>query len=45
MYKHVDDANWVELGMTLIINDRYEADFTVEKEGEHVYTIEGWRCV
>ena len=42
MYKHVDDADWVELGMTLIINDRYEADFTVEKEGEHVYTIEGW---
>ncbi len=42
LYKHADDADWLEMGMTLIVNDRYEANFTVEKQGHYSYTIEGW---
>ncbi len=42
LYKHSDAADWSELGMTLINNDRYEGDFTVEKAGLYHYTIEGW---
>jgi len=42
LYKHADDTEWSEMGMTLIVNDRYEADFTVEKQGHYAYTIEGW---
>lgn len=42
LYKHADDTQWSEMGMTLIVNDRYEADFTVEKQGHYAYTIEGW---
>ena len=42
LYKQADDADWSEMGMTLIVNDRYEADFTVEKQGQYSYTIEGW---
>lgn len=42
LYKHESDSQWSEIGMSLIVNDRYEADFTVEKQGNYVYTIEGW---
>ena len=42
LYKHADDSDWSEVGMALINNDRYEVDFTVEKQGHYVYTIEGW---
>ena len=42
LYKHSDAADWSEVGMALIVNDRYQADFTVEKQGNYLYTIEGW---
>lgn len=42
MYKHVDDANWTEMPMALLINDRWGASFIVEKQGRYLYTIEAW---
>ncbi len=42
LYKHKDDSEWSEGWMTLIVNDRYEGTFTVEKPGPYVYTLEGW---
>lgn len=42
LYKHSEENDWAEVGMTLMNNDRYEVDFTVAKEGAYTYTIEGW---
>jgi starch synthase (maltosyl-transferring) len=42
LYKHESESDWTEKGMSLIVNDRYECDFTVDKQGHYVYTIEGW---
>ncbi|GAB4028387.1 alpha-1,4-glucan--maltose-1-phosphate maltosyltransferase [Spirosoma gilvum] len=42
LYKHVEDTNWTEMAMTLIVNDRWGASFVVEKQGRYVYTIEAW---
>ncbi|TDB65281.1 alpha-1,4-glucan--maltose-1-phosphate maltosyltransferase [Arundinibacter roseus] len=42
LYKHSTDSEWSEIGMTLLTNDRYEADFVVEKPGHYRYTIEAW---
>lgn len=42
LYKHKEDSGWTEGWMSLIVNDRYEASFTVEKPGQYLYTIEGW---
>ena len=42
LYKHVDDADWSEMPMALLINDRWGASFIVEKQGRYLYTIEAW---
>ena len=42
LYKHMDDANWTEMTMVLLGNDRWGASFIVEKQGRYVYTLEAW---
>ena len=42
LYKHVDDASWTEMAMSLLDNDRWGASFIVEKQGRYLYTIEAW---
>ena len=42
MYKHADDADYQEMAMTLLVNDRWGASFIVEKTGRYEYTIEAW---
>ena len=42
LYKHVDDAEYTEMAMALLVNDRWGASFIVEKQGRYLYTIEAW---
>jgi len=42
LYKHTDDADYREMTMTLLVNDRWGASFVVEKTGLYQYTIEAW---
>ena len=42
LYKHVDDVDWTEMPMALLVNDRWGASFIVEKQGRYLYTLEGW---
>ncbi len=42
LYKHVDDADWAEMTMAQLVNDRWGASFIVEKQGRYLYTIEAW---
>ena len=42
LYKHKDDADWSEMTMALLVNDRWGASFIVEKQGRYLYTIEAW---
>jgi len=42
LYKHTDDANWTEMAMAPLVNDRWGASFVVEKQGRYLYTFEAW---
>ena len=42
LYKHTDDAAWIETTMALLVNDRWGASFIAEKQGRYLYTIEAW---
>jgi starch synthase (maltosyl-transferring) len=42
LYKHSHDTAWIEMAMTLIVNDRWGASFIAEKEGKYTYTIDAW---
>ncbi|MFG1396570.1 maltotransferase domain-containing protein [Roseixanthobacter pseudopolyaromaticivorans] len=43
LWRPADDANWREVRMTPLGNDRYGADFALERLGRHLFTIEAWR--
>ncbi|GAB3807413.1 alpha-1,4-glucan--maltose-1-phosphate maltosyltransferase [Spirosoma humi] len=42
LYKHTDDANWTEMAMAPLVNDRWGASFVVERQGRYLYTFEAW---
>jgi starch synthase (maltosyl-transferring) len=42
MVRRAGDADWTELPMTPLVNDRWEARFTVEAVGNYEYTIAAW---
>jgi len=41
-YRHETAADWTEVPLTPLVNDRWKGRFTVTKLGRYVYTIEGW---
>src|SRR5436305_558923 len=41
-YRPVGSAEWAEVPMSPLGNDRWSGSFTVEKQGRLEYTIEGW---
>ncbi len=42
-WRPTDEADWREVPMRLINNDRYTASFTPERLGRHEYTVVAWR--
>ncbi|WP_445322292.1 maltotransferase domain-containing protein [Roseixanthobacter liquoris] len=43
LWRPADDATWREARMVALGNDRYRADFPLERLGRHLFTIEAWR--
>jgi starch synthase (maltosyl-transferring) len=43
MWRAVDEPVWHERLMTPLGNDRWTADFPLERVGRYLYTIEAWR--
>lgn len=41
-YKAEDDAEWSEVEMIALGNDRWRASFRIERLGRYRYTVEGW---
>ena len=42
LHRHDSESKWREVRMRPLVNDRWTADFTVEKLGFHRFTIEAW---
>ncbi|MEM9679947.1 MAG: alpha-1,4-glucan--maltose-1-phosphate maltosyltransferase [Bacteroidota bacterium] len=42
LYKHEKERNWKEARMQLMVNDEWQASFSVEKQGFYTYKVEGW---
>lgn len=42
LYRREDDAVWSAVTMHFLANDRWQAEFTVEKLGRYRYTVEAW---
>jgi starch synthase (maltosyl-transferring) len=41
-YRHEDEPEWHEVPMTLTVNDRWRADFKLERLGRYRYTVSAW---
>jgi len=41
-YKHENDKKWKEVRMKPSVNDEWNAEFRVEKQGYYFYLVEGW---
>src|SRR5579871_5270442 len=41
-YRAEDSSKWLETPLTLLTNDRWRGEFTVNHTGRHHYTIEAW---
>jgi starch synthase (maltosyl-transferring) len=42
LHRHDDEPDWKEVRMRPLVNDRWQAELTVEKLGFHRFTIEAW---
>lgn len=42
LWRAADTEVWQRVPMTFIVNDRWQADFTPERVGRHVFVIEAW---
>ena len=42
LHRHDRDSKWKEVRMRPLVNDRWRAEFPVEKLGFHRFTIEAW---
>jgi len=42
LYKKEGAAEWIEVPMEPLINDRWRASFTVQELGRYLYTVTGW---
>src|SRR5437867_98791 len=41
-YRHENEEPWTEICMEPLANDRWRAEFPVEKLGQYIYTISSW---
>ena len=41
-HRHESSAEWTEIAMTPLVNDRWRGRFTVTRLGRHLFTLEGW---
>src|SRR5690348_5974600 len=41
-YRRDDAAEWTEVPMTALVNDRWQAEFPVTTMGRYRYTVQGW---
>lgn len=41
-FKHKSDKKWKNVPLNYIINDRWEVEFTPQKQGDYTYFIEAW---
>ena len=41
-YKHASAANWTEVVMTPLVNDRWRTEFPVTQLGRYQFTVSGW---
>lgn len=42
LYRSEKSADWTEIPMTPLVNDRWEVDFSVSEMGHYFYTLLGW---
>ncbi|MDQ3280702.1 MAG: alpha-1,4-glucan--maltose-1-phosphate maltosyltransferase [Acidobacteriota bacterium] len=42
LHRHDGDADWQEVRMRALVNDRWRAEFPVERLGFHFFTIHAW---
>ena len=42
LYKHENEKKWRETRMNLVVNDEWQASFTVEKQGYYTYKVQAW---
>ncbi len=42
LYRGEDEKKWRETPMKALVNDEWEATFTVDKIGRYYYTVQGW---
>jgi starch synthase (maltosyl-transferring) len=42
LYRRRQDAQWTEVAMTPLGNDRWQGEFTVTELGEYLYTLQAW---
>ncbi|HEX7704871.1 MAG TPA: alpha-1,4-glucan--maltose-1-phosphate maltosyltransferase [Thermoanaerobaculia bacterium] len=41
-HRHESDAEWTEVRMHSLVNDRWRGEFTLERLGFHLFTFEAW---
>ena len=42
LWRAASEAAWQRVPMALVVNDRWQAEFTPAKIGPHVFTVEAW---
>ncbi|MDP9838525.1 starch synthase (maltosyl-transferring) [Neorhizobium huautlense] len=43
LWRTADSEDWNEVPMTLVLNDRWRAEFPLKRMGRHEFLVEGWR--
>ncbi|MFD0986624.1 alpha-1,4-glucan--maltose-1-phosphate maltosyltransferase [Methyloligella solikamskensis] len=42
-YRHIDEDTWHETPMRPLVNDRWEAEFTLDRIGRYFYFVQAWK--
>ncbi|MFP5078031.1 maltotransferase domain-containing protein [Rhizobium sp. YIM 134829] len=42
-WRAADEAEWTEVPLQLVVNDRWRAEFTPRRMGRHEFVVEAWR--
>ncbi len=42
-YRHIDDDRWQEMPMRPLVNDRWEAEITLDRIGRYFYYVQAWK--